>query len=797
MSGCRPVGSALPARRDSAVAAAATTPTRSGPLGSSIIVEVARDRLYDFYERQMMPSDVKGILQATLSGDLTLWQRLYQAMLDSWPMLQKCLAELQREVRNAPWKCRPYCVDGGTPDENSEESSTRAHAMLWGARPRPAYAEGGLEDLMDWLVAGYFTGISVTEPRWENIRGEWRPMAYHPVPARYYGYRGWGPEEDRLMLSPEGGVTQDFQDFPDHRFLIAIHGGHPSHPLVSAPLRVLTGWWLAAVYGLEWFMKYAQLFGVPFRWATYADDSAKEGLAEMMANLGNAGWGVAKQGTTLDFPQNSTTAQSLPQAELLKLADEQCQQFMLGQTLTSGVSKDGGSRALGDVHADTKHGVVRGIADYVGGILTRQLIPAWAYWNAGTVPDQLPEFFPDWSEPKDLKTEAERMDILINKIRLPMEVDDVYEALGIAKPAEGAALFQPLADDGPGKPAPHANSIAASYRPDQKRSPKGSREGGRWVDEHGGGSSSSSSHHDVDPYRPPASTTPHPEKESVRNRRIKREEKAAVRESRKRIPAAKDLLRSLDLEDLDIQPRTDGFSFGATERGGRQNEIHGYLSDGILKISSMFPGDNPSETGMTTRAASLALMKQIIEGAEAAGIRKIVTTGGRGGEEKMTGYFTWPYVGFDLADSEIQKFKEQLPDNLLSIATGETAIVKKERKTKDKNNKKKDPKPQEDPEAREKPQITRPSLRTLVQDVEGNRWWRENGYSVRLEFDLQKKIDENGDPVDSDSVKRFHAFTEDLKKTKAYQSYVESPDDHNDTVLIRAMEEIHAGYDDL
>ncbi|MGC4017499.1 MAG: DUF935 family protein [Luteolibacter sp.] len=452
MSGCHPVGSALPPRRDH-VSAAAPAVMRAAPLAQTIIVETARDRLYDIYERQMMPGDVKGILQATISGDLSLWQRLYQVMLDSWPMLQKCLAELQREVRSAPWKIKPYCVDGKTPDKASEAASAEAHAMLWGARPRPAYAEGALEDLMDWLVAGYFTGISVTEPRWENVHGEWRPMAYRPLSARYYGYMGWGGGEDRLMLNPAGGVTQDYVDFPDHRFLIAIHGGHPGHPLVSAPLRVLTGYWLAAVYGLEWFMKFAQLFGVPFRWATYADDGAKEGLAEMMANLGNAGWGIAKQGTTLEFPQNSVTAQNLPQAELLKLADEQCQQYMLGQTLTSGVSQNGGSRALGDVHADTKRSVVRGIADYVGGILTRQLIPAWGYWNAGFVPDNLPEFFPDWAEPKDLKAEAERMDIILNKVRLPMEADDVYEALGVAKPAEGATLFQPSPNGAQGDPA--------------------------------------------------------------------------------------------------------------------------------------------------------------------------------------------------------------------------------------------------------------------------------------------------------------------------------------------------------
>lgn len=777
MSGCHPVGSALPARRDSSVSIAAAAPPSSSHNSSvarPIIIEAARDRLYEIFERQMMPQDVKGILQSTLHGDLALWQRLCQAMFDSWPMLQKCLAEVQREVRGAPWKCRPWCLDGRQPDASAAATSARAHAMLWGARPRPAYAEGALEDLMDDLVAGYFTGISVSEPRWENLRGEWRPAAYRHVPARYYGYRGWGGEEDRLMLCPQGGITADFIDFPEHRFLIAIHGGHPGHPLVSAPIRVLTGWWLAAVYGLEWFMKFAQLFGVPFRWATYSDDSAKEGLAEMMGNLGNAGWGIARQGTTLEFPQNSVSAQSLPQAELLRLADEQCQQYMLGQTLTSGVSKDGGSRALGEVHAETKGGVVRGIADFVGGIITRQLIPAWNYWNSGNNDADLPEFFPDWAEPTDLKAEAERMDILINRIRLPMEADHVYDALGVSKPATGATVFiQPEPHGARGEPAtgkvePHETkapldaslaNIAAAYQPDQKRSPKGSHDGGRWVDQ-GGGGGGSSSHHDS---TPSSTTRRSGENKLAHAKRLDREEAAttanASAESRRRIPAAKDLLGGMDFDHLVIQDHPGGFVFEATESGGRRNTITGRLTDGVLKIGSMFPGRDASHAGMSTKPASIRLMKQLLDGAEAAGIKKITTTGGRGGEDDMTGYLTWPYMGFDLVKEEIPRFKSVLPEHLRAIA--------------------------DDP----------PSLRNVVSTTGGRNWWREHGYGVDLEFNLGKVAGEDGEEKDSPAVVRFEEISGCVHRTKAYQSSLDFQDDHDDGMLIRAMDELYAEDD--
>jgi phage gp29-like protein len=441
MVGFNPDGLALPPRRVSA--ALSVKEVERTPLADSIIVEKARDRLWESFERQLMPQDVKGILASTLSGEMTQWQRLYQAMLDSWPMLQKCIGELQGDAKTAPWRCKPATPKGGQADAAAEAIAEDVEWMIWKSNPRPAYAEGGLEFLIENLVTSCFTGIGVYQPRWENVGGEWRPAAYKPISARYYGYSNLGDGEDRLMLNPEGGYTMNFMDFPEHRFLIAINGGHPGHPTVSAPLRVLTGYWLAAVFGLEWFMKFANLFGVPFRWATYADGTSIDGLKQMMENLGTAGWGVGKDGTKVDIIQPNQSAASLPQAELLKIADEQCQMFILGQTLTSSVG-DSGSRALGDVHADTKSGVVRKVCDFVGGIITRQLIPAWSYWNTGSVADNLPEFFPEWPEPVDEKAQAERDQLLgITTGQTPVSRKWFYERHNIPVPADGEEIYVP------------------------------------------------------------------------------------------------------------------------------------------------------------------------------------------------------------------------------------------------------------------------------------------------------------------------------------------------------------------
>lgn len=453
MNRFNPDGLALPPRRDT-VAAAAPSVKVLGPragISSPIVVEKARDRLWDMYERTLMPEDVRNILASTVTGEMWQWERLYQAMFDSWPALQKCLSELQRDVRNAKWCVKPYCEQDQEPSEADEQTAKAASAMIWGARPRPTYLEGGMEDLMEWLTTAYWTGIGVSEVQWKMVKGEWRPGAYTSLSARHYGYSNMDEGADRLMLIRDPQAYGMFEDFPDHRFLIGVRRGHPGHPTVSAPLRVLTGYWLAAVFGLEWFMKFSQLFGVPLRWATYTDETAKDAVASMMMQVGSSGWGVGPAGTEVQTLESSKSATNLPQAELLRMADEQCEKFMLGQTLTSGVSEAGGSRALGEVHAETKHGVVKGICDFVGRILTSQLIPAWSYWNNGVVAENLPEFFPEWPEPKDEKAMAERDEKLgIISGETPVEMAWFYDRYGIPIPQKGAVL---LVDEPEAEPA--------------------------------------------------------------------------------------------------------------------------------------------------------------------------------------------------------------------------------------------------------------------------------------------------------------------------------------------------------
>lgn len=441
MSDFHPVGGNLPPRRDSLVEAKAAAPVAS--FSDSIIVPQARDRMLEIFERERTPAEVKGDLAAALNGDLEMQNKLFQAMVDTWPRLQKALREVKTAVRNAPWEVVPWAERGGEPDEKSQKLAKEVDAAIWSMKPDMPRNLKGFEGMIEALAEGYFFGHQVLEPRWLRSSDGVRPTCVKVLPPRFYGYPNYEDGEDRLMLNRKGGWGgYDYEDFPENRFLVGVSTAHPGHPAVAAPLRALAGYWLSAVYGLKWFLQFCQLYGIPFRWATYGDDANRSKVVTMMQNIGAQGWAAFPSGTEMNFLDSSKAGSSLPQYELLKLADEQCDIFILGQTLTTSQG-DQGSQALGKVHEGVRSEMLSGICDFVGEVLTHQLVPAYVAWNYGPAGrDDMPGIWAKFEQPKDSQAMATRDQTLgLLDGKLPVEREWFYERHDIPMPADNAVLL--------------------------------------------------------------------------------------------------------------------------------------------------------------------------------------------------------------------------------------------------------------------------------------------------------------------------------------------------------------------
>jgi phage gp29-like protein len=430
--------------------------SRPSALHAPIVTQRPADRALDYFEREQLPSGVRETMASAWSGDLSLQSLMFNAMLDTWPRLQSAINEITQRVWKSEWEVKPYARRGEEPDEKSQELAAFVESALWGMKPEMRKMECGLEQTIKAIVLGYYYAHYCGEIRWKKTPDGWFPAHTKTLPARFYAYTSsYGDFEDRLQLDPTGNSSvSSLIDFPEDRFLVGVNSGHSGHPITGAPLRSLTGYWLASTYGLKWFMQFTQLFGIPWRHAELADEGDRAKVESLLANIGASGYLVTKTGVKINVLDAARGANQLPQKDLIELADQQCDKFILGQTLTSGTDGGSGNRALGEVHEDTLLSNVEAIADFVGQVITHQFIPAIVRWNYGETRTDLPEFWVKRNKPKDEKSMAER-DVALGLMdgKFPVSKAWLYERHGIPMPAEDDETFTASPDGAQGDPA--------------------------------------------------------------------------------------------------------------------------------------------------------------------------------------------------------------------------------------------------------------------------------------------------------------------------------------------------------
>ncbi len=114
---------------------------------------------------------------------------------------------------------------------------------------------------------------------------------------------------------------------------------------------------------------------IPFRWVVTkgVDSKREQRLAQIMANMGSAGWGIFHQGEEIKLLDGAKGDPYKCFLELLTYCDKQMSKVFSGETLTT--DEGSGTKALGAVHmevAELKHEADRTFIEYM---TNEQLIP--------------------------------------------------------------------------------------------------------------------------------------------------------------------------------------------------------------------------------------------------------------------------------------------------------------------------------------------------------------------------------------------------------------------------------------
>lgn len=437
----------------------ANAPKQNGQPNAYHIHPDARDRWVAAQISMYTPERIESVIRGAMSGDLLAQWEMFDLMEGTWPRLLKNLNELKDGVCSYDWAVIPWAAKGEEPTPEAQKRAELVEELIWNMEPAPDVDENDFEGTLRDVMDAWGKGIAVLETSWyqkayDKTSTVIAPRATRWIKPNYYGYPVQG--EDRLMLKvsevQRAGMTPgqpwlvatngDYAPFPPDNFLIAVAKQKSGHPTGSSMMRALGFWWAAANFTAEWFLNFAQIFGMPIRWASYdpnLDKPTIEIIKDMLANMGSAAWAAFPAGVTMELKESAKAGSDNPQAALMDLTDKVCDILVLRQTLTTDAA-DRGTQALGTVHQDVLSDVKGAAANWVARILNRQLVRSICRLNYGDT-SECPFLLPNANEVKDAKSLAERDQILLN-LGMEFPKEWFYERHDVPVPEDGDDVFK-------------------------------------------------------------------------------------------------------------------------------------------------------------------------------------------------------------------------------------------------------------------------------------------------------------------------------------------------------------------
>ena len=235
----------------------------------------------------------------------------------------------------------------------------------------------------------------------------------------------------RKHVKPRFGIVTKFYweiegiDYTQIKNIIAVGDGEDLGLLLPASQYVI---YKRGDFG-DW-AEYAEVFGMPFRWATYNNESSREVLTQALAEAGSAGYVVAPADATIQF-LNSNTANG---SEVFKMLRDACNEeisiTILGNTMTTTEAKSSGYaqslthlQVQGEKHKDDRALLLS--------VLNEKVLPYLATLGY----DVTGEFSYEDEAPMPLKDRLE-IDLKVAD-KVPIADSYWYETYKIPKPSTG------------------------------------------------------------------------------------------------------------------------------------------------------------------------------------------------------------------------------------------------------------------------------------------------------------------------------------------------------------------------
>lgn len=288
------------------------------------------------------------------------------------------------------------------------------------------------------LLSGIVLGFKPAEIMWEYSEGDiWIKDIIGRASRRFV----FDLKNNLRLLTPANMI--EGEELPEKKFVVYKNISDNGSPYGDGLGRML--YWPAwfKKNAIKFWMIFADKFGSPTAIGKYPAGTTKEQQDALLAALE-----AIQQESAIKIPDNmiielleaARTGTVDTYEKLCSFMDSAISKVMLGQTLTTEVG-DKGSYAASQTHNDVREDYIKADADGLCEAQNSSLIRWIIDYN---FPDagKYPKIWIRTAQEKDLKPLAERDQILVQNIGLPVSKKYFYETYGIPQPEEGEELIK-------------------------------------------------------------------------------------------------------------------------------------------------------------------------------------------------------------------------------------------------------------------------------------------------------------------------------------------------------------------
>lgn len=410
-----------------------------------------RTILSDHPSRGLTPQKLASLLLEAEEGDATRYLELAEDMEEKDLHYLSVLSTRKRAVSKLE-----LTVEAASDDAEDERTAQFVRDAL--ARDS---LKSELYDVLDAIGKGY----SVSEIEWEMSASSWVPKSIEWRDPRWFVF---DRTDGRTLRLREGATAVDLAPW---KFIFHVHKAKSGLPIRGGVARAAAWSYLFKNFGLKDWVAFAEVFGQPIRVGKYtpgASETDKQALRRAVANIGSDAAAVIPQSMLIEFIEAGSKGASVDVYErLCDFLDRQVSKAVIGQTLTSDVSKAGGSRALGDVHNEVRHDIMNDDAEQLEGSVNRDLVVPIVDLNFG--PRKAGQYPRVRFGRPDLLTPMQKVGVAraLVPLGLRVEASQFRDMLGMPEPdADAEVLTAPAAAPAAsgGDPSASLELVAAALR---------------------------------------------------------------------------------------------------------------------------------------------------------------------------------------------------------------------------------------------------------------------------------------------------------------------------------------------